>query len=297
MSSTSLTAIKRRMRGINSLSKATKAMELTANSQISAAIDKMQRSEEYFSVVYERLLDMSKFVKNSNHIYIRQREIKKTCIVLIGADRGFAGGYHSNLWKELRSITNDKDVLFYPIGKKAKEYVKKRKLNFVCPESELTGSVGRLMIKDIKIIADIFAKQYRESLWDELIIVYTQFDSILQQTATNIKVLPIANRLSSQAEPGELISVLYEPSVEAVLDALVPQFIFGLLYGAITQSFASETAARKMAMDTANKNSKELIEKLKLYYNRVRQEEITQELSEIVGASRSKGGNDNNEYK
>jgi F-type H+-transporting ATPase subunit gamma len=283
------------MKGINSLRKATKAMELTASSQIASAMEKMQRSEEYFSIVFKNLTDMSDYVKNSNHVYIKTRDIKKTCIVLIGADRGFAGGYHSNLWKEARSVSKDKDVLYYPIGKKAREFVKKRNFKFVCPEEELTGSVGRLTIKDIKFMADIFAKQYREGIWDELIIIYTQFDTILQQTATNIKVMPIANRLVSQAEPGELISVLYEPSIEAVLESLVPQFIFGLLYGAITQAYASETAARKMAMDTANKNSEELIEKLKLYYNRVRQEEITQELSEIVGASRSRGGNSNND--
>lgn len=294
MPNLSSSEIKHRLKSIKSISKATKAMELMASLKMSAAIERMERSEEYFSEVHNSLHDVALSVKGLNHPFTKQREIKKTCIAIISAERGFCGGYNSNLINQVKLEMDKKDAIFLPLGKKAKNFILKNNLSLINNYEQYNQPIDKFSMKDLRYLSFELTNQFKEKLWDELIIVYTHFHSMVTQTPVSLKILPLFD--DNTKEVNSRNSILYEPSMETVLDNLVPKFIFGLIYGAITQAYASEIAARKMAMDTANKNAKELIDLLQIQFNRLRQEQITQELSEIIGSSKNANKEENYEY-
>lgn len=279
MSNASLTKLKRRMDSIQNLSKVIHAMELIATSKLPSAHQRVKNSAHYFEEVYSSLLDIIESDAYQDNVFMSPREIKKSCLLVISGDRGFAGGYNSGILKEARELGVDKNVCYLPIGKKIYENLSKKNAEILSSDYKTLADIG---ISECKEIAQLLTQEYKAKKWDELIIVYTNFVSTLTQKPANFKVLPLKKRKRTYSSGTR---VLYEPDTDYIFDYLVPQLVFGLVYGAICESFVSEIASRKSAMNTARQNADEILEKMEIQYSRLRQESITSEISEIIVAA------------
>ena len=210
---------------------------------------------------------------------------KKWLYVVIAGDRGMAGGYNSNLFKKMMELTEGKEYDVLPLGKKAVEFYRRRKVNMI---TDAFAEVANVNIGDCFSIANIICDAYKNGEYGHIALCYTGFISMLTQRPSQSSLLPLSD-FKAEAEDAERVKakglILYEPDSETVFDAIVPQYLAALISGAMFESVASELAARRTAMDAATKNAGEMLDKLGLYYNRARQASITQEITEIVAGA------------
>ncbi len=285
MAGASMKDIKNRIKSVESTMQITKAMELVASSKLRKARERVERSRPYFNIIHEALNDIAMSNTDFSSPFVLQRPVEKTCYVMIAGDRGLAGGYNSNLFKAVVAHMGDKPVCVLPIGKKALEYCDHHKLEVVSREYAVAEEVT---ISDCYSIAQLLAQGFLNKDFDELYVGYTNFVSMLSQNPAVMRVLPLndPHRDEKSNEPRSPKGlIIYEPSSEAVYDAIVPEYVSGIVYGALSESWASEVAARRTAMDAASKNAGEMIDSLSLKYNRARQGAITQEITEIVAGA------------
>lgn len=282
-------AVKLRMKSIQSTMQITKAMELVASSKLRKAKDRAEASRPYFRILHDTLEDIAAGNTDFMSPYTKCQDNKKWCYVVIAGDRGLAGGYNANLFKAMEAESQGRDYAVLPIGKKAVEYYKRRKIELV---TESFAEAAEVSVSDCFEIAKLLCREYRSGSYGHIALCYTNFISMLSQEPGVSPMLPIDDLRQDKKEertpdnpatPRSLI--LYEPDSESVFDTIVPEYLAGLVYGAMCESVASELAARRTAMDAATKNAGDMIEKLGLYYNRARQASITQEITEIVAGA------------
>ena len=275
--------IKLRIKSVQSTRQITKAMELVASSKVRRARERIERTEPYFNILYDTMSQIAYGKRDFTSVYVEPREVRKVCYVIIAGDRGLAGGYNSNIMKLVESHMKEHGhaVCAVPVGKKAAEFCQRREIEVLTGAYNLAEDVS---IGDCFEAAHMLKDAFLAGTFDELYVVYTNFVSMLTQHATAIQVLPVPYH-KEEAKDDLKSLVLYEPSPEAVFNAVVPEYISGIFYGALCQSYASEQAARRTAMDAASKNADDMIEDLSLKYNRARQGAITQEITEIVAGA------------
>ena len=277
MAGVSTKEIKNRIRSMESTKQITKAMEMVAASKLRRAQAQIQNSRPYFEILYSTIQAILAQNKENESPYLRKRPVKKSLYVVIAGDRGLAGGYNSNVMKMVLNHMKDKDALVLPIGKKALDYFRSHKANVL---SDNYGHAEDISVGDCFTVAKLLCKVYLNGEADEVFLAYTQFNSVLSQTATAMQMLPL------EAEPAGGQKVMeYEPDSETVLSAIIPEYLGGIFYGALCESRASEQAARRTAMDSATQNAEEMIDHLSLQFNRARRAAITQEITEIVAGS------------
>ena len=281
MAASSMKDIKLRIKSVQSTMQITKAMELVASSKLRRAKERAESTRPYFTTLYQTLSDIAYSNTEFSSPFVQKREVKKVCCVMIAGDRGLAGGYNSNLFKAVAGAMEGKALCVMPIGKKAVEYCAHRGIEMV---SDQYMSVEDLSLRDCFTIARLLCSQFRAGAFDELYVGYTNFVSMLSQQPAVLKLLPIYYE-REKAKSGAESLLEYEPSSGAVYNAIVPEYVGGLLWGAVAESLASELGARRTAMDAASKNAGEMIEDLSLKYNRARQGAITQEITEIVAGA------------
>ena len=277
--------IKTRIASVENTKQITKAMELVSSSKFRRAKEKAESSKAYFNTLKEAVENIAKSTSGVKSEFLKQREVKNRCYVVIAGDRGLAGGYNANVFKALAAETQgSKNVKVVTIGKKAKEFVSKR-------DFEVIGSIPSVenaSYEDIMNISKTVMDSYQNGDIDEVKLIYTEFVSALSQEPRLVKLLPI----SIEADKGEEkkqsgAAVQYLPSADAVLGFIVPKYVSGMIYGGLAESYASEQAARRTAMESATDNANEMISNLELQYNRARQAAVTQEISEIVAGASS----------
>ena len=271
--------IKNRLRSVNSTKHMTKAMELVASSKLRRATANMANGRAYFDemeAAFSNLLSP----ETKDNIYVKSREVRKLCLIVIAGDRGLAGGYNNNVFKLAFAESQGFDTDVIPVGKKAGEHCTRRGYNVVTDEY---ASTEDMTVMQCAKLGHEIAEKFAGGEYDEVKIVYTKYESILTQTPDVKRILPLNG--GEDAAMGGYME--FSPNAEAVLSALVPEYVSGLLYGAVSESFACELSARRNAMDSATKNAAEMIDKLNLQYNRARQAAITQEITEIIGGSES----------
>ena len=278
-------AVKLRIKSVESTMQITKAMQLVASSKLRKAKERADISRPYFQELYRTLVTIADGNTDFTSPYVRPQENPKTCYVVIGGDRGLAGGYNSNLFKKVEEAAAGKEYVVLPIGKRVVEYFHRRKREIV---SESFATIADISISDCFEIARLLCRLYREGEYGHIELCFTKFISMLSQAPDVVSILPLSdlsNKENGQDMTGIRELILYEPDAESVFDAIVPEYLAGLVYGAVCDSVASELAARRNAMEAATDNAEEMIEKLNLYYNRARQASITQEITEIVGGA------------
>jgi len=279
MATVSTKEIKNRIRSMESTKQITKAMEMVAASKLRHAQARIANSRPYFEILYNTITDIVNTNTELSSPYLRQRDVKKSLYIIIAGDRGLAGGYNSNILKLAVADMEGKDADVLPIGKKAVDYFRSHGYRLL---TESYGEAADVSIGDCFSIAKQLAKQYLAGTYDEIVVSYTNFVSVLSQTPASLKMLPL---LHQPGKAQKTADILYEPGSEEVFAAIVPEYLGGILYGALCESRAAEHAARRTAMDAATQNADEMISDLSLKFNQARQAAITQEITEIVAGS------------
>ncbi len=274
--------IKNRIKSVESTMQITKAMELVASSKLRKAKQRVEDTRPYFATLYKTLNDIVASNTEFTSIFLRPREeVKKVGYVIIAGDRGLAGGYNNNMFKLFMQHSEGKEICCVPIGKKAVDFCNRRGIEIVNYD---LASVEDVKISDCVRAGRIMAEMFRDGEIDELHLGYTTFVSMLNQEAEMIQILPITNVNMERTDKAKVLTV-YEPDSETLFDIVVPQYVAGLIYGGVAESWASEVASRRTAMEAASKNAAEMVDGLSLRYNRARQSAITQELTEIVSGA------------
>ena len=273
--------IKLRIKSVESTMQITKAMELVASSKMRRAKDRVEHSRPYFETLYESLTKIAAADPRARNPYLRRDDIKRTLLVVIAGDRGLAGGYNANVFKQADAAEGPVTVL--PIGKRSAEYFAHHGAGLFTPEVLMAADVS---VSECFTLSHQITEGFLKGEYDAVKLCYTRFDSMMTQTATTLEVLPLTiEPTEAQKAEARRSQILYKPSGEEVFGAIIPEYVAGVLYGAVCESVASELAARRTAMDAATKNAGEMIEHLNLYYNRARQAAITQEITEIVAGA------------
>lgn len=280
MAGVSTKEIKNRIRSMESTKQITKAMEMVAASKLRHAQAKVMDSRPYFEILYETISDIVNANSEFSSVYLKQRPVKKSAYVVIAGDRGLAGGYNSNILKLVDSEFSEKNVVVLPIGKKAVDYYRAHNVAMI---TEQYSIAAEMEVGDCFTLAKQLCKMYLSCEIDEIHIGYTNFVSVLSQTPAILQMLPLTGHDSSRKTVQS--DILYEPDSDQVFDIIVPEFVGGLIYGALCESRAAEHAARRTAMDAATQNADEMIADLSLKFNQARQASITQEITEIIAGS------------
>nr|WP_317400451.1 ATP synthase F1 subunit gamma [uncultured Gemmiger sp.] len=273
----SMKDIKLRIKSVESTMQITKAMELVASSKLRHAKQRVEKSRPCFEVLHQTLADIAASNTDFSSVYTVARPVKRTCYVVIAGDRGLAGGYNANVFKTAAAHMQGRDCCVLPVGKKALEQYQRLGTDILSKEFAQAEDVS---VGHCFTMARMLAQGFLNGEFDEVYVVYTNFVSMLTQTPAVLRLLPL--NAPKRTEPGPHQLILYEPDCESVYNAIVPEYLAGLVYGALCESVASEMGARRTAMDAASKNAGEMIENLSLHYNRARQAAITQEITEIV---------------
>ncbi len=281
MAGVSMKDIKLRIKSMESTKQITKAMEMVAASKLRRAQERVANSRPYFEILFDTLNTIANNTEDFYSPYLEKREIHKTCFVVIGGDRGLAGGYNSNVLKLAYSEMEGKASCVIPVGKKCLEFFRSRHVEIL---TEAYSVASDLHVGDCFSMAKMISRGFVDHEFDEVAVVYTNFISMLSQSPKVLSLLP----LEYHPQPGDTNSgclTLYEPDSISVFDAIIPEYVGGQIYGALCESVTSEQGARRTAMDAATKNAEEMISDLSLKYNRARQGAITQEITEIVAGA------------
>ncbi|MFC8346774.1 F0F1 ATP synthase subunit gamma [Streptomyces sp. NPDC057280] len=289
-----LRVYKRRIRSVTATKKITKAMEMIAASRVVKAQRKVAASTPYAQEL-TRAVTAVGTGSNTKHPLTTQAEtVVRSAVLLLTSDRGLAGAFNSNAIKAAEQLTarleaEGKEVDTYIVGRRGLAHYNFRERKVV---ESWSGFTDEPTYADAKKVAgpliEAIEKDTAEGGVDELHIVFTEFVSMMTQTALDDRLLPLSlEEVAKEAAPkGEILPLYdFEPSAEDVLDALLPRYVESRIYNALLQSAASKHAATRRAMKSATDNAGELITTLSRLANAARQAEITQEISEIVGGS------------
>lgn len=279
MAGVSTKEIKNRIRSMESTKQITKAMEMVASSKLRRAQAQVQNSRPYFEILYHTIQNIIATNQDFSSPYLAKRPVKKIAYIVIAGDRGLAGGYNSNILKLVMSEITDHDVSVFPFGKKAVDYFASHNVPILTSKYAAAENVS---LGDCFSVAKNLCKRYLTGEFDEIRIAYTDFVSVLAQKPVSMRLLPLVKEDDSVSADSD---ILYEPNAVDVFGAIVPEYIGGVVYGALCESRAAEQAARRTAMDSATQNAEEMIADLSLKFNRARQAAITQEITEIIAGS------------
>ena len=258
--------LRTRIKSVDSTLHLTKAMGLVASSKIRRATDSMNKGKQYADAMEETISLLTSYDECKKTPYMAKRQGDRLCLVVVAGDRGLAGGYNANIFRLLREYP---DATVIPIGKRACE-------RFGKPIQHAEGySYDRAMA-----LANDICREFTEGKFDRFGIVCSKYNSLMSQEAYVKWLLPL-----SESPKGKADNAVFEPDELTVLNAIIPEYVAGMIISCVKESFACEVAARRVAMDSAGKNAQEMIDRLGLEYNRARQGAITQEITEIVAGS------------
>lgn len=281
MAGVSTKEIKNRIRSMEATRQITKAMEMVASSKLRRAQAQVLSSRPYFEALYATIHNIVDTNADFSSPYLCQRPGNRCLYVVIAGDRGLAGGYNSNVMKLVLSQMEGKNATVLPIGKKVADFFRARSIPVLSAGHE---EAAQVTLGDCFTLAKQLSKLYLDGTFDQIHVVYTNFVSVLSQVPAALQLLPLI-RQSTGREGTATSDIVYEPDSTQVFETIIPEYLGGVLYGALCESRAAEHAARRSAMDSATQNADEMIGQLSLEFNRARQAAITQEITEIVAGS------------
>lgn len=289
-----LRVYKRRIRSVTATKKITKAMEMIAASRVVKAQRKVAASTPYAQELTRAVTAVGTGSDTKHPLTTEAESPTRTAVLLLTSDRGLAGAFNANAIKAAEQLTErlereGKEVDTYIVGRRGVAHYNFRERKIA---ETFTGFTDEPSYADAKKVAapliEALETETADGGVDELHIVYTEFVSMMTQTAVDSRMLPLRlEEVAAESTTKDEILPLYdfEPSAEDVLDALLPRYVESRIYNALLQSAASKHAATRRAMKSATDNAGELINTLSRLANAARQAEITQEISEIVGGA------------
>jgi F-type H+-transporting ATPase subunit gamma len=288
-----LRAIRQRIRGVQSIAKITRAQELIAASRIIKAQQRVRDAGPYARELTQAVEAVVSQSANIDHPLVREHENpQRAAILILSSDRGFAGGYNSNIMREaqgLRARLRERGVepVTYVSGTKGITWHRFRGVEVAGTWHGFSEAPRHDNAREItETLFEVFNRDSGDGGVDEIHIVYTEFVSMLTQNAAVHRVIPLViEETTEEPVSGPIPLYEFEPSPQAVLDALLPWYVESRIYQALLEAAASEIAARRRAMKSATDNANDLLEGFTREANKARQAEITQEISEIVGGA------------
>ena len=282
--------IKRRKSSIQSTQQITKAMKVVSSAKLQKARYKAESTKSYFNYMYETVSSMLAKSGSIDHPYLKAGQSEKKAIIAITSNRGLAGGYNSNIVKLITGGDFKKeDVMVYTIGRKGREVLTTKGYEIA---GDYSDAIEAPLYQDAVDVGKEVLAKFAAGEIGEIYLAYTIFKNTVVHIPKMIKLLPMemdSAEAGAEASADDKTLMNYEPSEEQALDAIIPKYIYSLIYGAMTEAVASENGARMQAMDNATSNAEAMIDSLSLLYNRARQSSITQELTEIIAGADAVG--------
>jgi F-type H+-transporting ATPase subunit gamma len=281
----SLRDIRKRLRSIENIQQLTKAMEMVAASRLHQAQNKIKQTRTYSSKIKEIVNNLISNLTDFSHPFVEKRTVKKIGLVIISADMGLSGSYNKDVFaaadKFLKNHPKDKVDLIL-IGRKAVEYYTRRDWHILFKDPKMTEIKEYL---HVKALTNKLVHWYLTREIDEIWIVYTNYVSMMSKKVVTEKLLNI--ELPKAQKDYKMKDYIFEPSPAEILGEILLRYSFAKIQGSLDEAYASELASRVFAMKTATKNADDMIEKLTLIRNKVRQSEITKEMLEITAGAES----------
>ncbi len=275
--------IRNRIRGIQSIAKITRAMEMIATSKMKRAQERGLAGRAYSEKIRQVIADLAALPQADRalHPLLQSRPVKKIAVVHITPDRGLCGGLHANINRRTGSFILEQTVpvTLIAVGRKGADFMRRYRRDIL---AEFINLGDRPTLLDTMPISRIIIDDYTNGIIDRVYLFYTGFISTMAQKPVMVQILPVEPATIPRAENVEYI---YEPGSDMVLGELLPRFIDMQVYHAVLESIASEQSARMVAMRNATDSARELISELTLLYNKARQESITKELLDITGGA------------
>ncbi|MGE5416749.1 MAG: ATP synthase F1 subunit gamma [Acidobacteriota bacterium] len=298
MAGKSVRDFKRRIRSVNNTKQITKAMKMVSAAKLRKAQERAEASRPYTGKIQEILARLVAMSPGIRHPLLENRPVQKVAYIVVTADRGLCGGFNTNIIRKANQVMAEDDRKvensIVAVGRKARDFYRKRG-TFM--QGDFINLGDKLGYAEAREIAQFAMQIYEEGAADEINIVFSHFVNAMRQVPACEKLLPIEPPTEVGAEAVELAKFtmqdyIYEPSADEILISLLPRYVGSQIYHALLESKASEHGARMTAMGNATKNASELVDKLTLEMNNVRQAAITTEILEIVGGAEAlrKGG-------
>jgi F-type H+-transporting ATPase subunit gamma len=287
----SLLDMRRRIKSVKNTQQITKAMKMVAAAKLKRSQDRVTAARPFAEKMSEVLGGLSARVSDDfSHPLLDARGDEKYLIVMVSADKGLAGACNANVIKAAQAFmkeNGDKQFLMMPVGRKARDFFKRREVAFVEEYVGLTGK-GRIEHSEAVEIAQKVIRTFTEDRSiDKVFLVYSEFKTVLSQKPVVQQLLPIPKIAEDSDETTNRpqAEYIYEQPASEIFGKLLPKQVETQIYRAILESIASEQGARMTAMDSASKNAGELIGTLTLNMNRIRQAAITKEIIEVVSGA------------
>ncbi|MCL2024029.1 MAG: ATP synthase F1 subunit gamma [Oscillospiraceae bacterium] len=286
--------IKRRLASVASTKKIMKAMNMVAASKLQKDKARLEATCPFFSAAL-RIIEPLRSINDSDSPFLTQRKVKNSAYLIIAADRGLCGSYNTNLANAAIEHMEGKNEKILMIGQRGYELFKRKGKNILRKYDDVINTV---FFEEAQLIAADLVQMYSKGEADEVYIVYTDFVTAITYVPRISTLLPITeqmeNPLETKCKPEPYVptppsvvtaSMKYEPNLPEYLEQAVPFFLSATVYTALLEASTCEQAARMVSMDTSSTNADEITTTLTRTYNRIRQNAITQEISEVVGAS------------
>lgn len=288
----SLKEVRSRIQSVTSTQQITKAMKMVAAAKLRRAQDNILQMRPYSQKLSAILSNLSGNTEGSiENAYAQERVPNKILLVVITSDRGLCGAFNTNVAKsalgllagEYAEQAKQGNVSVLCIGKKGYETLSRKGYNCI---SDFVGTFSKLSFETVRNAAEFAMNGFSNGTYDKVVLIYNEFKNVATQIIREEQFLPIVEtEKGNQSKTESNADYLFEPSVEYIMEELIPKSLKIQFYKAVLESNASEHGARMTAMDKATENAGELLKQLKLTYNRTRQAAITKEILEIVGGA------------
>jgi F-type H+-transporting ATPase subunit gamma len=292
----SLIDLRRRVRSVKNTQQITKAMKMVAASKLRRAQERLMGARPYTVQMQRVLASLASRVDASIHPLLSAREPSaegRTLVIVVTGDKGLCGSFNTNAIKSAGGFVaaSDQPCSLGLVGRKGRDYFGRRGFTVLFEQVHI---FQKLRVQDAQTIAQTAIEGFTSGQFDRVMLVYNEFKSVISQRVVVEPLLPIprseveADAAERVAQPGQLVNLtdyLYEPSPQEIFNQLLPRYVEMLVYRALLESNAAFFAAQMTAMDTATKNSTEMIASLTLYMNKVRQAAITREIIEVVSGA------------
>ncbi len=278
--------IKTRIKSVKNIGQITKAMKMVATARLKRAQERILSARPYALRLAQVMKDLASKSGEEVHPLLSVREEGKTALLVITADRGLCGSFNTNVLRQAQAyLRENPETVLLTVGKKGRDFFKRRHYNI---RREWLGVFPRVPMETVLEMRDEIEAMFIAEKFKTILVLFTEFKSVLQQKTTLETLLPIrVQELPVDEKKVNYASGDYEfePDVETIREKLFSQFPAVQIHRYLLESFSSEMASKRNAMESASKNASEMIGKLTLEFNRARQAMITKELAEIVGGA------------
>lgn len=286
--------IQSRMKSIQDTMKITSAMYMISSSKLKRARKTLADTEPYFYSLQSAIGRVLRHMEDTEHKYFDERaeiapEARKIGYIVVSADKGLAGAYNHNVFKIAEDcMENRKNVQLFVLGEVGRQYFLKKDVDV---DTNFRFTVQKPTMHRARVISEKMIAMYLEGELDEVHIIYTRMANAATMVAEKKQLLPL-KKAAFNTSVQKLVDIHQEeiemiPSAEEVLNSIVPNYLRGMIYGCLVESYASEHNSRMMAMDAATSSARDMLKDLSIKYNRVRQAAITQEITEVISGAKA----------